>query len=199
MYSVFHFFSSIGRKHVLETPKIDEKHTCIPVQFLLNQSIDPRRVIEVKRSVNRENEVELGRDTRSPNIPIRSLVCFWCWRCREGNVGSPPFNNFHSESLSLHLVPFPPQAPSVRRVNNWLACDSVISLYLWVHGPGTCHFQGLTNDIFGPYVDDAGFDSAGFVPWHGGSRWHPKDTTGDVIWWLGLVLYSYTWHIYIHT
>ncbi len=31
-----------------------------------------------------------------------------------------------------------------------------------------CHCQaeqGLTNDIFGPYVGDAGFDPAGFVPW----------------------------------
>ena len=124
MYSVFHFFSSIGRKYLLETPKIDEKHTCIPVQFLLNQSIDPRRVIEVKRSVNRQNEVESGRDTRSmtigplnrwfdtsliiscPNIPIRSLLCFWCWRCREGNVGVPPVN-YSLQPLSLHLVPFP--------------------------------------------------------------------------------------------
>jgi hypothetical protein len=25
--------------------------------------------------------------------------------------------------------------------------------------------QGLTNDIFGPYVGDAGFDPAGFAAW----------------------------------
>lgn len=28
--------------------------------------------------------------------------------------------------------------------------------------------EGLTNDIFGPYVGDAGFDPAGFVPWQDG-------------------------------
>ena len=74
-------------------------------------------------------------------------------------------------------------------------------VFLWflalsVHDPGTCHKERAspTTSSVPTWAMQASTPRALYL---GGSRWHPKDTTDDVIWWLGFVLYSYTWYIYI--